>query len=176
MDENSPESINNIMTEEDEYAESNTSANNEDLLPPGEGLESHEGLPQPGEALQSHESDHTYASSFSSSFTPPQTQCPSTQSSQSQQSTGSLTHERRFPRISSCIATQNKCCICGSFLGRHRVTEEAMKQAWREVDIYIPKGNRCCTSHVNEERLFTNEVSFRYRIDHKSVMQYSVKF
>jgi hypothetical protein len=40
-----------------------------------------------------------------------------------------------------------------------------MKQAWREVDIYIPKGNRCCKYHVNDERLFTNEISLRYRIE-----------
>jgi hypothetical protein len=150
--ENAPESINNIMTEEDESAELVNSASSDDL-------------PTPGEALQSHQSDHTYASSFSSSCTPPPTQLPSTQGSQSQHSIGSLTQERRFPRISSCISTQNKCCICGSFLGRDRVSEEAMKQAWREVDIYIPKGNRCCRSHVNDERLFTNEVSLRYRIE-----------
>jgi hypothetical protein len=155
MDDSPPESMNNniFMSEGDELDSSSHNDGNNG--------------PQMDEASQTHESDHTYASSCSSSFTPPPPQRSSPHGSEaqlastqgSQHSVGSLAQERRFPRISSCISTQNKCCICGSFLGRNRISDEAMKQAWREVDIYIPKGNRCCTSHLNEERLFNNDVT-----------------
>jgi len=61
-----------------------------------------------------------------------------------------------LPGMKSTIVTQRKCCICGSHSGRHRIPTEALLQAWSEVEVFLPHGNRCCKSHIKES-LFNEE-------------------
>jgi len=58
--------------------------------------------------------------------------------------------------LGSCSSTQRYCFICKSPNSRTRVPDKAIAQVWREKKIFIPRNNRCCHNHLNND-LFTED-------------------
>lgn len=59
-------------------------------------------------------------------------------------------------KVKSVGSSQQKCFICGSKTGRKRIPGEALAHVWSELHIFVPKSNRCCSSHLTGN-IFSNE-------------------
>ncbi|OXA43866.1 hypothetical protein Fcan01_21665 [Folsomia candida] len=62
-----------------------------------------------------------------------------------------------FRYIQGTKSTQSKCFICDSAGGRKSVPWSAIRQAWFKLNYYIPKTNRICPRHLDENQRFTEE-------------------
>jgi hypothetical protein len=62
-----------------------------------------------------------------------------------------------FRYVESVNHSQSCCFLCKSKVGRKSIPWSAVRQAWFKFLIYIPKSNRLCSSHLNSEKLFTDE-------------------
>lgn len=56
------------------------------------------------------------------------------------------------------ISTHDYCFLCGKRSGYTNVPSEARKQVFVQTRIFIPKGNRCCPSHLLKKRLYEDEI------------------
>ena len=64
--------------------------------------------------------------------------------------------EMPFSRV---VATHGYCFVCGSKKGIINVPFQTRKQVFIMRRLYVPKGNRCCPSHLLKKRLFHNIVA-----------------
>ena len=60
--------------------------------------------------------------------------------------------------FSRVIATHKYCFICGSKKNIISVPLDARKQTFMKRKIFIPKGNRCCSSHLINKRFYEEEL------------------
>lgn len=63
--------------------------------------------------------------------------------------------EMPFSRV---VSTHRYCFVCGSTKHILSVPAETRKQVFLMRRLYVPKGNRCCPSHLIKKRLFHQDV------------------
>jgi len=56
--------------------------------------------------------------------------------------------------VNSCASSQRRCFICKSKEGRTCIPNIAVAQAWTKSEVFVPKTNRCCRSHLTAKREF----------------------
>jgi len=56
--------------------------------------------------------------------------------------------------VNSCASSQRRCFICKSKDGRTCIPNIAVAQAWISSEVFVPKTNRCCKSHLNAKGEF----------------------
>jgi hypothetical protein len=61
-------------------------------------------------------------------------------------------------RIDTVPATQSCCFICKNKQGRHVVSKAAIRQVWTKLNMFVPRSNRCCRSHLNSQPEFDPEM------------------
>ncbi|XP_058804597.1 uncharacterized protein LOC131674731 [Phymastichus coffea] len=77
------------------------------------------------------------------------------------------TIELPYRRITS---THNSCCLCGKKSGFISVPFEARHQVFVEKQIFIPKGNRCCTIHLINKKFYADEINNLTVVSHSSLV------
>ena len=70
-------------------------------------------------------------------------------------------------QIQWTISTHQYCCVCSSTNAITIVPEDARMQAFIEITIYIPAGDRCCQSHLIKHRFFDEDLN-RLRVHSNS--------
>lgn len=63
--------------------------------------------------------------------------------------------ELSIPRT---LSTHKRCFICGKKSNFIQVPKEARDQVYSRRFIYIPRGNRCCSSHLINRRFYEDEL------------------
>jgi len=66
-----------------------------------------------------------------------------------QSSTYSLNTQRSTGiEVNVVPSSQNKCCVCGNYSGRHSIPKSAIIGAWLYTRVFVPYRNRACRCHI----------------------------
>lgn len=66
--------------------------------------------------------------------------------------------ERMVVFIRRTIATHKSCCICGDSKDLRVIPDETRNHCYIKTKIYIPYGNRCCRTHLINNRIYEEDL------------------